>query len=101
MLSVTIESFSYSNTTILSDIDFTLKQGVHMAVLGESGCGKSTLLHLIYGLLHLDKGEISYNGRQLLGPTHNLIPGEPFIILVAQDLSLMPFSTVTDNISSF
>lgn len=86
---------------MLSDIDFTLNQGVHMAVLGESGCGKSTLLHLIYGLLHLDKGEISYNGNRLLGPTHNLVPGEPFIKLVSQDLSLMPFSTVTENVSSF
>jgi len=99
MLSVSIQSFAYDSKTILKDIDFELKQGKHLAVLGESGCGKSTLLHLVYGLLHLKNGTISWEGEQLKGPNHSLIPGEPFMKLVAQDLNVMPFTTVRENIA--
>ncbi|PVW15209.1 ABC transporter ATP-binding protein [Marixanthomonas spongiae] len=99
MLSVSIQSFSYASKAILQDINFKLKRGNHLAVLGESGCGKSTLLHLIYGLLHLDNGRIAWEGEQLKGPHHTLIPGEPFMKLVAQELNVMPFITVRENIA--
>ncbi|NGX82801.1 ABC transporter ATP-binding protein [Aequorivita sp. KMM 9714] len=100
MLSVEIDSFSYTDKTILKDIYFTLKPGEHLSVIGESGCGKSTLLHLVYGLLHLDKGSIYYNDKKLLGPTKTLIPGEPFMKLVAQEFNIMPFTTVSENLGS-
>ena len=101
MLKVDINSFSYSEEqTILKKIFFNLKKGEHLAILGESGCGKSTLLHLIYGLLHLEKGSISWNNKELLGPKHKLIPGEDFIKLVAQEFNVMPFATVSENIAS-
>lgn len=98
MLQVDISSFSYADKKILQNISFNLEPGEHLSLLGESGCGKSTLLNLIYGLLHLDDGSISYNGKQLLGPTKTLIPGEEFIKIVSQELNLMPYSTVYDNI---
>ena len=101
MLKVEIDSFSYSEKTILKDIHFTLKPGEHLSVLGESGCGKSTLLHLVYGLLHLENGSIFYNEKKLLGPTKTLIPGEPFMKLVAQEFNIMPFTTVAENLGSY
>ena len=100
MLKVEIRSFSYSEKTILKNIHFTLKPGEHLSILGESGCGKSTLLHLVYGLLHLENGSIFYNEKKLLGPTKTLIPGEPFMKLVAQEFNIMPFSTVAENLGS-
>jgi len=100
MLKVEIDSFSYSEKTILKNIYFTLKPGEHLSVLGESGCGKSTLLHLVYGLLHLEKGVIFYNDKKLLGPTETLIPGESFMKLVAQEFNIMPFTTVAENLGS-
>ncbi len=101
MLKVKIDSFSYSEKTILKDIHFTLKLGEHLSILGESGCGKSTLLHLIFGLLHLEHGSIFYNEKKLLGPTKTLIPGEPFMKLVAQEFNIMPFTTVAENLGSY
>lgn len=100
MLKVDIASFTYSEKAILKQIAFSLQPGEHLSVLGESGCGKSTLLHLIYGLLHLDDGSIFYNHQQLLGPTQTLIPGEPFMKLVAQEFNIMSFTTVAENIGS-
>lgn len=100
MLKVEIDSFSYSEKIILRNVAFTLKPGDHLSILGESGCGKSTLLHLIYGLLHLENGAIYYNKKKLLGPTKTLIPGEPFMKLVAQEFNIMPFMTVAENVGS-
>ncbi len=101
MLKVAIDSFSYDKKAILKNIAFSLKSGEHLSIIGESGSGKSTLLHLIYGLLDLENGQISYNGKTLLGPTKTLIPGEPFMKLVAQEFNIMPFTTVAENIGSY
>ena len=100
MLKVEIDCFSYSENPILKNISFTLPPGEHLSILGESGCGKSTLLHLVYGLLHLEHGSISFNDKKLLGPSKTLIPGEPFMKLVAQEFNIMPFTTVAENLGS-
>lgn len=101
MLKVALHSFSYDKDEILSQLSFSLDKGEHLAVLGESGCGKSTLLHVIYGLLHLEEGSLEWNGQPMLGPRFNLIPGEPFIKLVAQEFNIMPYITVAENIATF
>lgn len=100
MLKVDIKSFSYSEKSVLHNVHFTLKPGQHLSILGESGCGKSTVLHLVYGLLHLEGGTIHYNDKKLLGPTKTLIPGEPFMKLVAQEFNIMPFTTVAENLGT-
>ena len=43
MLNVDHVSFSYKNTSVLEDINLSIKQGEHVSIIGESGCGKSTL----------------------------------------------------------
>jgi iron(III) transport system ATP-binding protein len=102
MLQVHVSNFKYHTNpakTILENLKFNIDKGENLAVLGESGCGKSTLLHIIYGLVHLENGSIYWNGDKLLGPNHTLIPGEPFMKLVSQELELMPFTSVAENIA--
>ncbi|MGB3776580.1 MAG: ATP-binding cassette domain-containing protein, partial [Leeuwenhoekiella sp.] len=101
MLKVNIEKFAYDQENVLQNLDFTVSQGQHISILGESGCGKSTLLQGIYGLLHLENGEIHWKEKKLLGPNFNLVPGETFIKYFAQDFDLMPFISVADNIAKF
>jgi len=102
MLRVNNISFSYdTDTPVLQDINFSLKKGEHLCVMGESGCGKSTLLKAIYGLLDLNKGSIFWNNLEVLGPKEHLVPGMNFIKYVAQDFDLMPFISVTENIQKF
>jgi ABC-type Fe3+/spermidine/putrescine transport system ATPase subunit len=101
MLKVQQISFSYlENTPILKDISFEIPQGAHVSIIGESGCGKSTLLKLLYGLHDLDKGDIFWNDEQILGPSHNLVPGFEKMKYVAQDFDLMPYTTVSENIGT-
>lgn len=101
MLQVNQLSFSYQSELTLHSIQFKLKKGSHLAIIGESGCGKSTLLKLIYGLFDLDEGEIFWNETAILGPKYNLIPGMDFMKYLAQDFDLMPFITVAENVGKF
>lgn len=101
MLSVHSISFAYDTKTILENIDFIIKKGKHIAIMGESGCGKSTLLKALYGLLTLSKGEISYNNTKLLGPEFHLVPGHPFMKYLSQDFDLMPYISASQNVGAF
>jgi ABC-type sulfate/molybdate transport systems ATPase subunit len=102
MLKVNDIAFTYDEEKpLLKSINFTLKKGEHLCVMGESGCGKSTLLKVIYGLLDVQGGSIFWNEDQVLGPSYHLIPGIKNFKYVAQDFDLMPYTTVFDNISKF
>ncbi|MGB0778398.1 MAG: ABC transporter ATP-binding protein [Flavobacteriaceae bacterium] len=101
MLKIKNIQFSYNSDPILKDLSFEVEQGEYLAIIGASGCGKSTLLELIYGLLELDKGEISYENEVLLGPSHYLIPGHSFMKYLPQDFDLMPYITVAENVGKF
>jgi peptide/nickel transport system ATP-binding protein len=50
---------------VLHDIDFSIRSGSTMGVIGESGCGKSTLARVIAGLLPLAQGSILLDGEPL------------------------------------
>lgn len=94
--------FSHSaERSLFSNFNLKVEEGKIIALAGESGCGKSTLLNLIYGLLEWQKGDIIFNGKPILGPKNNLVPGEDFMKLVAQNYDLMPYATVADNVGKF
>lgn len=101
MLQIKNISFKYIENPVLENVSFEIAKGQNIALIGESGCGKSTLLKLLYGLYDLDKGEIQYNDKIILGPKYNLVPGEDYMKYLAQDFDLMPYITVEENIGKF
>lgn len=102
MLEINNLHFSYEeNIPIFEDLNISFERGKIIALVGESGCGKSTLLSLIYGLYDWKEGEIIFEGRKLLGPKGNLVPGEADMKLVAQNYDLMPYATVAENVGKF
>ena len=100
MLSVKNISFAYANFLAIDAISFDVKEGEVLAILGESGSGKSTLLKLIYGVLDVDFGLISWKNQEILGPKNKLIAGPEFMKYVAQEFDLMPFTSVAENIGA-
>ncbi|RTZ01297.1 ABC transporter ATP-binding protein [Flavobacterium sp. RSP49] len=101
MLEIKNISFTYIENPVIKNVSFTIAKGQNIAVIGESGCGKSTLLKLIYGLYDLDHGIILNDEKPILGPKHNLVPGEDYIKYLAQDFDLMPYTTVEENVGKF
>lgn len=101
MLHVDHVSFTYDKVPVLEDINLKVSKGEHVSIIGESGCGKSTLLKIIYGLLNVEVGEVYWDETQILGPNHNLVPGEPYMKYLSQDFDLMPFTRVEENVSEF
>lgn len=94
--------FSHNkDNPLFQNLNLGFEEGRIIALAGESGCGKSTMLNLIYGLLDWESGEIVFNGKKLLGPKGNLVPGEAEMKLVAQNFDLMPYATVAENVGKF
>lgn len=54
--------FVYGTKTVLKNINFTLKKGKTIALVGSSGAGKSTLADLIPRFHDVNKGEILIDG---------------------------------------
>ncbi|MCT2561193.1 sulfate/molybdate ABC transporter ATP-binding protein [Chryseobacterium herbae] len=99
-----INNLYFSHTKdnpLFQNLNLGFEEGRIIALAGESGCGKSTLLNLIYGLLDWESGEIVFNGKRLLGPKGNLVPGEAEMKLVAQNFDLMPYAMVAENVGKF
>lgn len=57
---------SFENTDVLSDINFQFENSKTNLIIGQSGSGKTVLMKCIVGLLDPEKGEILYDGRDLI-----------------------------------
>ena len=76
---------------VLEGVDFTLRDGEIVALLGQSGSGKSTLLRIMAGLIGVDAGNVQYRGQPLYGPARA-------ISMVFQSFALFPWLTVQQNV---
>jgi NitT/TauT family transport system ATP-binding protein len=77
--------------TVLDAVDFTLREGEIVALLGQSGSGKSTLLRIMAGLVPADSGTVRYRGQPLYAPARA-------ISMVFQSFALFPWLTVQENV---
>lgn len=66
MIEVKNVTKSFEGKTVLHDISATFYTGKTNLIIGQSGSGKTVLMKSLVGLLRPDKGEILYDGRNLL-----------------------------------
>jgi len=55
--------FAYNSSTVLENVNLTIKEGEFASIVGPNGGGKSTLLKLLLGLLHPNSGELQVFGK--------------------------------------
>jgi len=90
-------SKKFPGVEALKNITLDIYSGEVHAVLGENGAGKSTLMKILGGIIPRDSGEILLENKSLRleNPRLALQAG---IALVHQDLSLLPYLSVAENI---
>ena len=88
----------YGDWQALHDINFDLKKGEVLALLGPSGSGKSTLIRCLNGLEEYRDGEIVFNGAKVEPNEKNWQRLRQKIGMVFQSYDLFPNMTVLENI---
>ncbi len=88
---------AYGTTPVLRGIDFDLRAGETVALMGRNGMGKTTLLRALMGLVPRRRGRVTFAGRD----TENLAPetlSRAGIALVPQGRGIFASLTVLENL---
>jgi spermidine/putrescine transport system ATP-binding protein len=85
----------YGSSTVLDQINLSVKSGDFVAIMGPSGCGKTTLLHVIAGLTGVSQGQVLLQDKDV---TH-LPVNQRNTPLVWQNFALFPHLNVRQNIA--
>lgn len=88
------------NLSILHDIDFAIRQGESVAIIGASGSGKSTLLSLLAGLDLPSRGHVQIMGQNLskLDEDGRAQLRGQFVGFVFQSFQLLPQLNALENV---
>src|SRR5204863_4924063 len=87
---------AFGSVQALDDVDFEVRAGEVMALVGDNGAGKSTLIKCVAGIHTADGGEILFDGQpvSIHGPKDSAKLG---IEVVYQDLALCDNLDVVQN----
>ena len=87
---------SYGAVRALDGVDFSVRQGECVGVVGHNGAGKSTLMHVLNGAVAPDRGRLVICGEELR--VFSTARAKAFGLRpVYQELSLCPNLTVAEN----
>lgn len=71
MIEVKNVTKSFEDKTVLHDISAVFETGKTNLIIGQSGSGKTVLLKSLVGLMHPEKGEILFDGRNIMAMNNN------------------------------
>ena len=92
-------SKTFPGVNALQNVDFSLRRGEVVALVGENGAGKSTLMKILTGVYRRDAngGTILFDGRPV-DYTEPMESKRDGIIMIFQELSLVMDVTVAENV---
>ena len=67
VLTVTGLKKSYDGNVLFSDINFEIKRGERVAIIGDNGTGKTTILKILNGITEPDSGEFKLGTKVSIG----------------------------------
>lgn len=97
MITIQHLSKSFGTHEVLKDINFSVKKGEVVSIIGSSGSGKSTLLRCINLLEKPTGGEIIYKGENILDDKHNVNQYRTKLGMVFQQFNLFNNHDVLNN----
>ncbi len=82
----------FGDLVVLDKINFTVKKGEFLAIVGPTGCGKTTFLNCLSKLMPTSEGDIFIDGEVADPKKHN-------ISFVFQEPTCLPWRTVRENVA--
>ena len=82
----------FGDLVVLDDINFNVKKGEFLAIVGPTGCGKTTFLNCLSKLMPTSDGNIFIDGEVADPKRHN-------ISFVFQEPTCLPWRTVKENVA--
>ena len=89
-------SKSFPGVKALDKVNLKVRPGTVHALMGENGAGKSTLMKCLFGIYHMDEGEVFVDGQkvEIQNPDEALHKG---LAMVHQELQPIPARTIAEN----
>jgi len=89
----------YSKRKVVNDVSISVNQGEIVGLLGPNGAGKTTTFYMIVGMIHPDKGQIFYDGKDIsrLPMYRRARLGVGYL---SQEASIFRQLTVADNLNA-
>ena len=82
----------YNDLLVLDNINFDIKEGELVSIVGPTGCGKTTFLNCMSKLAETTDGNIFIDGEVANPQKHNLA-------FVFQEPTALPWRTVSENVA--
>ncbi len=84
-------STSQGELPVLENVNFSVREGEFVSIVGSSGCGKTTLLNIIAGVVPVDAGRVLFKGEVVTRVRRTV--GYAF-----QQSTLLPWRTIRANV---
>lgn len=81
----------FGDLLVLDKMNFDVRKGEFLVVVGPTGCGKTTFLNSLTGIYDITEGSILINGEKVNLKKHN-------ISYIFQESSAMPWLTIKENV---
>lgn len=92
-------SKKFGDNEVLKDINYEIKQGQVVVIIGPSGSGKSTFLRCMNLLEVPTSGKILFEGQDITNPKNDIYKMREKMGMVFQNFNLFPNMSVIDNIT--
>ena len=93
-------SKSFGDQPVLDDVNFEVRRGEMVVVMGKSGVGKSVILKHLMGFLQPDSGEVWVAGREVSClPESELLDVRRCVTMVFQSGALFDSLSVAENVA--
>lgn len=87
----------YDRSHVVQGLDFEVKAGEIVTLMGRNGAGKTTTLRTIMGLLEKCSGRVLFDGQDIL-PSKTHIRFHQGLAYVPEDRRIVPSLTVLENL---